>query len=104
VPSYLWLMDQNWKQLRYQVPWVKRPPSEYVRENVRFCSQPLDDPQAPDGLAKILEWMDAEHTVIFSSDYPHFDWDEPQDTFKTMPEGIRRRLLWDNAAELYGVQ
>lgn len=103
VPSFVWLMDQNWKALRPQVPWVKRPPSEYVRSNVKFCSQPLDDPEPKDGLAKTLEWMDGDNTVMFSSDYPHFDWDEPRETFKTSSDESRRRLLWDNAAELYGV-
>lgn len=104
VPSFVWLMDQNWKALRPQVPWVKRAPSEYVRDNVKFCSQPLDDPEPKEGMAKTLEWMDDGRTVMFSSDYPHFDWDEPQDTFKTLADEKRRELLWDNAAELYGVQ
>lgn len=102
VPSFLWLMDQNWKALRHQVPWVKKPPSEYIHSNVRFCSQPVDDPQPRDGMAKTFEWIDAAQTVMFSTDYPHFDWDEPVGTFKGMEPDLRRRLMWDNAAELYG--
>lgn len=103
VPSFIWLMDQNWKQLRAQTPWVKRAPSAYVADHVRFCSQPVDDPTPKDGMAKTLEWLDADRTVMFSSDYPHFDWDEPVETFKNLPIESRRRLMWDNAADLYGV-
>ena len=33
--------------LRYQTPWVKRLPSEYVLERVRFATQPVEEPAHP---------------------------------------------------------
>jgi predicted TIM-barrel fold metal-dependent hydrolase len=103
IPPYLWRMDQDWKALRAQVPWVKRPPSSYVYDHVRFSSQPLDEPSPPSALNHLLEWVRADKTVMFASDYPHFDWDEPRQTFKNLPLPLKQRILWDNAAELYGV-
>jgi predicted TIM-barrel fold metal-dependent hydrolase len=39
--------------------------------------------------------------VMFSTDYPHWDFDDPQDTLKRLPEAARRRMAYENAAELY---
>jgi predicted TIM-barrel fold metal-dependent hydrolase len=102
IPDFMWRMDQNWKALRWQVPWVKRLPSDYIREHVRFCSQPLDEPGHRGAMDHILEWVGADRLVMFSSDYPHFDWDEPRETLAKLPLPLRQRIMWDNAAELYG--
>ena len=40
----LWRLDTNWKSCRSEIPWCKRPPSEYVWEHVRFATQPLESP------------------------------------------------------------
>ena len=55
IPSHMWRFDKEWKNLRRLVPWVKRAPSEYIREHVRVAIQPLDAPDqqpptAPGGL------------------------------------------------------
>lgn len=102
IPPFIWRMDQNWKALRHQIPWVKRPPSEYVLEHVRFSSQPLDEPPNSSMLTELLDWVQADRMMMFSSDYPHFDWDDPRQTLKHLPLPLRRRIFWDNAAELYG--
>jgi uncharacterized protein len=101
VPSYLWHLDADWKGLRYQTPWVKRLPSEYAREHIRYSSQPADEPAPPEGLEKTLEWMDAAHTLMFSSDYPHWDFDDPAETFKSISPELRRRIFSENARETF---
>jgi predicted TIM-barrel fold metal-dependent hydrolase len=100
VPAFLWRMDADWKGLRTQTPWVKRPPSEYIFENVRFSSQPADEPEPPEALHHVLEWMKAERTLMFSSDYPHWDWDDPNQTFTRVDETLRGRIMSDNAREM----
>jgi predicted TIM-barrel fold metal-dependent hydrolase len=102
VPPYVWRMDADWKGLRPQIPWVKRPPSEYVFENVRFASQPADEPDPPEALGSILEWMHADRTLMFASDYPHWDWDDPSQTFMRVEEPLRSRIMGLNAREAFG--
>jgi predicted TIM-barrel fold metal-dependent hydrolase len=103
IPAFLWRMDADWKGLRNQVPWVKRPPSEYVFENVRFASQPIDEPEPPEALTSILDWMKAEQTLMFASDYPHWDWDDPAQTFVRVDPALRARIMSDTARETFGL-
>ena len=101
VPAFLWSMDEVWSQTRAQTPWVKRPPSEYIVEHVRFASQPQDEPRPKGGLEKILAWMHAEKTLMFATDYPHWDWDDPAETFAELPDPLRTRIFSANAAEFF---
>ena len=42
LPSLMWRLDKEWKGLRRDIPWVRRPPSETIRERVRLSVQPLE--------------------------------------------------------------
>ncbi|PTY00967.1 amidohydrolase [Verrucomicrobia bacterium LW23] len=103
LPHVLWRMDKEYKALRQQAPRLKRLPSEYVYDHVRFGTQPLEEPDKPEHLAQIFNMIQADRIVVYSSDYPHFDFDEPSFLPKTLGETTRRRILHDNAAELFGL-
>lgn len=101
VPHLLWRMDKNWKGLRSQTPWLERPPSEYVFENVRFTSQPIEEPERPEHLRQIFEMMHAEETLLFSSDFPHWDGDSPDHGLPPLDDELEARIFAENARELY---
>jgi predicted TIM-barrel fold metal-dependent hydrolase len=101
VPHVMWRMDDRWRALRSETPWVKRPPSEYVLENIRFTSQPIDEPPVPRQLLQMLDMLQAERTLLFSTDYPHWDTEYPGRALAPVPADLRRRLLLDNAIETY---
>jgi predicted TIM-barrel fold metal-dependent hydrolase len=103
VPHFLWRMDQNWQQFRKEVPWVKNRPSETVLEHVRFTSQPIEEPEKPEYLLQILEMIHADKTLLFSTDYPHWDNDFPTQTLTRISPELRKRIFFDNAAELFGL-
>ena len=86
-----------------EVPWLKRKPSEYIRDHVRFTSQPIERPDKDKHLLKLLDLMDAEHILMFSSDYPHWDFDDPNYAFPKLPAPMRQRIFYENAKELYGL-
>lgn len=103
IVPLLWRLDHHWEELRAEVPWVKRRPSEYMREHIRFTTQPIEEPPKLQQLLRVLEWMDAEHTLMFATDYPHWDFDDPMQVLKLLPERMRTRILAENAIELYGL-
>jgi len=101
VPHLMWRLDKNWQSLRIQVPWLEKPPSEYIKEQVRFTTQPFPEPENPEYIRQILEMINAKQTVMFSSDYPHWDNDDPMYGIPPLEESMERAIYTENAAELY---
>jgi uncharacterized protein len=102
IPDVIWRLDKNVKGLRDEVPWIKRLPSEYVADHVRFTTQPLPEPKRRHHLHVLCEIAQAERTLMFSSDYPHWDFDDPRHALTALPAEIRQRVSVDNAVETYG--
>lgn len=102
VPSTAWRMDKQWQQFRDEVPHLTRPPSEYVREHFWYTTQPIEEPERAQDMRTLLDWIGWDR-MLFSSDYPHWDFDDPRTAFKCpMSDAERRAILHDNAAKLYG--
>ncbi len=99
VAPILWRLDADYKALRKETPWVKRLPSEYAHDHIRIGTQPLEQPPNTDHLWSILEAMHGEHTLMFASDYPHWDFDDPQKLH--IPPEWRERIFDTNAREFY---
>jgi predicted TIM-barrel fold metal-dependent hydrolase len=100
----MWRLDKNFKALRSTTPWLKRTPSEYIIEHVRMTTQPLEEPDNPEHLLQIFDMIQANKTVCFASDFPHWDFDDPRRVFpRQMSDELRRRIYYQNAAELYGL-
>jgi predicted TIM-barrel fold metal-dependent hydrolase len=100
----LWRLDAYWKSLRAEVPWVRRPPSEYLRDHFRMGTQPLERPDDDRQLLQIFEMMDAKSILMFSSDYPHWDFDSPSRAFPKLPTEVRDAIFWENARSLYELE
>jgi predicted TIM-barrel fold metal-dependent hydrolase len=103
VPGLMWHLDADWKSLREQTPWVRKLPSEYFRGHIRVGSQPLEEPEKPEHLLAMLDAMHADETMIYCSDWPHWDWDDPATTFPKLPERLHRRIFAENAKELFRI-
>jgi predicted TIM-barrel fold metal-dependent hydrolase len=97
----LWRLDTNWRSCRSEIPWCRRRPSEYVWEHVRFSTQPLETPDDPDLLPPALAGLHPAETLCFASDYPHWDFDDPFQTLRLLPEEWREAVAWRNAADFY---
>jgi predicted TIM-barrel fold metal-dependent hydrolase len=103
LPGILWRLDTNWRGLRSETPWLERKPSEVAAEHVRFSTQPLEHTDGHDELLfQMLEAAGAPGNLCFASDYPHWDFDDPQFMLKRLPEEWRASVLHGNAADLYG--
>ena len=85
LPSVMWRLDKEWRSLRSEVPWLKRPPSEYITDHIRLTSQPIEEPPSAAQHLQLLEMMQAEKTLLFASDYPHWDFDNPRHVLQEAP-------------------
>jgi predicted TIM-barrel fold metal-dependent hydrolase len=101
VAPLLWRMDAAWKAGRRLTPWVRKAPSQYVRDHIRFTTQPALEPPNHEFIEQILTMMDAEHDLLFSTDYPHWDSDDPDFVFRTVRDDLRRRIYRENALETF---
>jgi uncharacterized protein len=99
--GFLWRLDTNWKACRSEMPWCRRRPSEYVWDHVRFASQPLESPDDPEQLVRAIEFLRPAQTLMYASDFPHWDFDEPEQTLRQLPAEWRDGVRWRNAAEFF---
>jgi predicted TIM-barrel fold metal-dependent hydrolase len=103
-PSLIWRLDKHWRELRAEVPWLKRKPSEYAREHIRFTTQPIEEPENPKHLLQLIDMMGSEEMLMFSTDYPHWNFDAPLKSFPPgIPEDLRRKIFSENARAFYGL-
>jgi predicted TIM-barrel fold metal-dependent hydrolase len=101
APPLAWRLDKLWEKNRREVPEVTRPPSEFMRRHVWYATQPMEEPERPSQLHDVIDWIGADR-LVFATDYPHWDMDDPRYAFKTpLDEADQRRILAENARELY---
>jgi uncharacterized protein len=103
LPHLMWRMDREYKALRQEVPWLKQLPSRHVMERIRVSTQPTEDIDARQW-EKIADLIGTDDLFVFSTDYPHFDFDSPEAALPVgLSESAKRKILWENAARLYGL-
>ncbi len=102
LPSLMWRLDKEWKGLRREVPWNRQLPSEYIRQHVRLTTQPLDAPPDRATFLEILDMMGGDDLLMFSTDYPHWHFDSPDEALLGfLPDDRRRKILSENARAFY---
>jgi predicted TIM-barrel fold metal-dependent hydrolase len=103
LTPFLWRLDQDWKALRVQTPWVKKKPSEYFREHVRVTTQPIEETPNREVFDQMMEGIFARDTMMFCTDYPHWDFDSPLQALPKLDDELWDRVFYKNAAELYNL-
>jgi len=101
LPAHLWRLEKFWKGLRMEIPWVDRAPTDIVRDHVRLTLQPVDGPPDATGMAKLIEHMQSDELLLFSTDYPHWQFDGDA----ALPDGLSteliRKIMRDNPLATY---
>ena len=100
VPLWGWRMNKEWKGLRRELPWLKRPPLDVLREHMRFSVAPTDvDTQ--EHLEQTLRWLGSEDLLLYASDYPHYHEDQVATLLAAMPTSAQAKMMAGNACEWY---
>lgn len=96
-----WRMDQHWARFRSEVPHVTEAPSSYVRRHFWFTTQPIEEPAIPADLLEVIDWIGWDR-ILFSTDYPHWDSDDPRYAIKArLTPAQHRAIMGDNAHRVY---
>jgi predicted TIM-barrel fold metal-dependent hydrolase len=103
LPSLMWRLDKEWKGLRREVPWVRRPPSAYIMEHMRLTIQPFDAPPEPAHLMQIIDQLGSTDLLLFATDYPHRHLDSPgtEVPLHALPDTLLDKILAENARAFY---
>lgn len=104
LPSLFWRFDKEWKGLRHNTPWVKQLPSNYIRQHVRVSIQPADAPPSPEILRQILAQMESDDLLMFATDYPHWQFNDPAEALPlTLPANTLAKIMAGNARTFYNL-
>jgi uncharacterized protein len=107
APPFAWRLDNCWRRLGHEVPQLTRAPSEYLRDHLWFTTQPIEEPEPPASLAAVIGQLSRHgfgDKLMFSSDYPHWDFDNPDHVIpRGLPADVRHAILAGNAAALYRI-
>lgn len=102
VGPVIWKLDSYFRWLRQELPSLRRRPSEYLLDHVRFTSQPSEHlGRVNRQLPTLFELVDAAEILMFSSDYPHWDYDSPKRALPGLPREMSDRIMFRNACALY---
>jgi predicted TIM-barrel fold metal-dependent hydrolase len=98
----MWRLDAIYEARKSDIPEIKRKPSEYIKDHIKFTTQPLDYPSKDKlELTNAFEWMEGDKILLFSSDYPHWTFDDPRWLVKHLPERMRDAVMHGNGIETY---
>ncbi len=100
---WLWRLDEEYEHLYWEVKdTIKMKPSDYFRRQCFVAIEPSEP-----YLSEVVEYVGSD-TLIFGSDYPH--WDHDRDIVKSIvslaPKLSREttnKIVWDNPRRFYGL-
>jgi uncharacterized protein len=97
-------LDHSYMMRTSDCPSLKRKPSEYMRE-MYYSSQPMEMPEDLSTLEATFKMIKADTQLLWSSDYPHWDFDLPSCIYDLpfLSENAKRNILGGNAARLLGI-
>jgi hypothetical protein len=103
VPFTMQRLDHEFGMRSSEAPLLKRKPSDYMRE-MYYSSQPLERSNLKLTEAT-FDAIHAETQLLFSSDWPHWDFDLPAaiTDLPFLSEQAKRNILGENALRLFNL-
>jgi predicted TIM-barrel fold metal-dependent hydrolase len=103
VPYWMERLDEHFEFLQPTVPWLTKPPSEYMKNGRMFYAFEMEEKTLP----YVAEFVGADY-LIFATDYNHSDSKFPHTVEEVMErkdlsDGLKAKLMGENAARLYGL-
>jgi predicted TIM-barrel fold metal-dependent hydrolase len=101
IPFLMQRLDHEFMLRPSEAPLLKKKPSDYMRD-MYYSSQPMET-QDLQALECTFRMINAETQLLYSSDYPHWDFDLPSTIWdlKFVPEKAKHSILGGTAARLF---
>ena len=90
-----------WRGVRNEVPWIDRSPEEFVRDHVRLTIQPFDAPPSAAHIGRIMDQLQSDDMLLFSTDFPHWQFDGDEMLPAGLSPALRQKILIDNPLATY---
>jgi hypothetical protein len=105
LPFMIQRLDNEYMMRSSEAPALKRLPGDYIRD-MYFTSQPMERSAADEVLEITMRMIKAETQLMYSSDYPHWDFDLPSTIFDLpfLSETAKRNILGGNAIRFFGLK
>jgi predicted TIM-barrel fold metal-dependent hydrolase len=101
VPFLMQRLDHEYMLRTSDCPTLKKKPSDYMRD-MYYSSQPMEV-QDMEALKCTFRMINAETQLLYSSDYPHWDFDLPTVMWDLpfLSEKAKHNILGGTAARLF---
>jgi hypothetical protein len=101
IPFLMQRLDHEYMLRSSECPTLKKKPSDYMRD-MYYSSQPMEV-QDMKALECTFRMINAETQLLYSSDYPHWDFDLPSTIYDLpfLSEKAKHNILGGNAARLF---
>lgn len=103
IPWAMARLNREQGQWQSEVSYLEKTPEEYLRDQFYFSTQPLEELNDLGDMRKLLDIIGAE-SLVFSTDYPHYDFDDPaaiSQYLQGFSEEEREMIFGGNAVEAY---
>jgi predicted TIM-barrel fold metal-dependent hydrolase len=104
LPFMMQRLDNEYLMRTSEAPLLKKLPSDYIRENFYYTSQPIENRDL-EALQLTMKMINAESQLLFASDFPHWDFNLPSTIYDLpfLSETAKRRILGENARAVFGL-
>ena len=105
LPFIMQRLDNEYMMRTADAPALKKLPSDYVRD-MYFTNQPMEKTSDMALLETTFRVIKAETQLLYSSDYPHWDFDLPSVIYDLpfLNETQKRAILGSNALRVFGME
>jgi predicted TIM-barrel fold metal-dependent hydrolase len=104
LPFMMQRLDNEYMMRSSEAPALKKRPSEYMQD-MFFTSQPMEQTDMA-ALENTFRMIKAETQLLYSSDYPHWDFDLPSTIYDLpfLSESAKRNILGGNAIRAFNLK
>ena len=102
LPALRWRLDRSWRRLRDEAPHLRELPSTSIDRHIWLTTQPMEEPARPEHFLQLLDELGGAERLLFATDYPHWDFDSPDQALPVrLAPDVERKIMSENAQSLY---